>query len=659
MYTEVLFYPERGTETVFIKIRGQRFWDILTTIKENAQQYGLKYDPQLKMWYGHLRSLYRLTIDFLHDAYTVDPDMWGYLVRRVAEIDSRTEITYSDLEIDPECILAPPMVGIGENVNFQLDCVKRGIKQNRLALYLDMGLGKTMIQISILNHLIKHQDLQKVLIITPTETVYNWIHELKRFSVWKDQIEDITYVADRFHRDPFDPNYKIVICSYRTFLMLCDDVKRKSKNKLSDRYAFLANKIQAWCPDVLQAALVLDESHALKNPDARQTRVIVNHREFFHYRFCMSGTPAPNGAHEFYSQMKLLDEYLVPKTYSAYKGLITAKGSPEEKRAVVGRNQSAVQEFDRRFKRVAIRLKTTEAIRLPDLVIENVYVKMPAAQDSIYKGVINSLLLKLKDETGKINPREVQMRFPFMSLALDNPEMLKGRVLLAGYDERARKYLDQWQFEDHGKLPVLKDLLDTYVKEENRKVIVFDYHPDTIDRLGEMFKEYGALTLHGQMCMKDKTKERDAIIQKFRTDPNCHVLFASFLILNTGVNLQEATRVVYFSRNYSLVNYLQSMKRAHRIGSQEKVVVHPLIFEDSLNVYQDAILRRKKAFDDNVFKLDAIDDATLFSIFSGAGISISSASSDELGIEEKEEEEVIEYSDADYNVAQQSVCIWN
>jgi len=123
--------------------------------------------------------------------------------------------------------------------------------------------------------------------------------------------------------------------------------------------------------------------------------------------------------------------------------------------------------------------------------------------------------------------------------------------------------------------------------------------------------------------------------------------------------LQEATRVVYFSRNYSLVNYLQSMKRAHRIGSQEKVVVHPLIFEDSLNVYQDAILRRKKAFDDNVFKLDAIDDATLFSIFSGAGISISSASSDELGIEEKEDEETVEYSDADYNVAQQSVCIWN
>lgn len=661
MGIEVGYYIEEDTDRAGLKIQGKRFWDILAIVKGQARNYGLRYDPDKRVWMGSFKNVVDFSVQHLQ-RYTMDSSALQQVQGAAEKEEPATEIAENGIKFDPKCLLAPTIEGIGPNKDFQSDCIKRGVAQNRLALYLEMGLGKTMIQISILNHLIKYKGLNRILIITPAETIYNWIHELKRFCLWNSEIDNEVSIGNKTNREPFSSGKKIVICTYRSFLLFCDDAKKKNPLKSkSDRVAILGPDITAWCGGSTKAAIVLDESHAMKNPGARQTKVILAHKDFFHYRFCLSGTPAPNGAHEMYAQMKFLDKHIVPNTYSQYRGQIMKLGNRFSAYAQVGWNYPAIKEYDEKFKAVAVRLKTAEAISLPSLVIENCYVPLPQKQAVIYQSVVDSILLKLKEDSGVINPREVQGRFPFLSLALDNPDLLKGKVLLETGNSKAQKILDSWKFEDHGKLDTLTELLNKYVKEENRKVIVFDYHPDTIDKLAEYYSDLGCVALHGQLCTKDTAKERDALLQKFRTDPNCNVLFASFLVLNTGVNLQEATRVIYFSRNYSLVNYLQSMKRAHRIGSKETVVVHPLIFEGSLNVYQDAILRRKKAFDENIFKLDKISDEQLYNIFSGANIKIDSATADELGVEDAgspTDENEKQYTEKDYDAARQAVCAW-
>ena len=81
-------------------------------------------------------------------------------------------------------------------------------------------------------------------------------------------------------------------------------------------------------------------------------------------------------------------------------------------------------------------------------------------------------------------------------------------------------------------------------------------------------------------------------------------MIASYLVMGLAINLTEITRNIYFDRNYSLTNWLQSIKRSHRYGQKEKVIVDILICENTLDEHLDRLLTKKENI--NKFLLDRI-----------------------------------------------------
>ena len=139
--------------------------------------------------------------------------------------------------------------------DFQKHTIEKSVEKGRIAVFLDTGLGKTLIQISIAQNIVNHTN-KKVLILTPLAVAFQFILEAEKLG-----IDDIEYSKDGKHTK------KIVICNYeRLHYFNSDDFE----------------------------CVILDESSILKNFNGKIKGHITSFIKKVPYRFLSTATPSPN-----------------------------------------------------------------------------------------------------------------------------------------------------------------------------------------------------------------------------------------------------------------------------------------------------------------------------------------------------------------------------
>ncbi len=139
--------------------------------------------------------------------------------------------------------------------DFQKHVTEYAIKKGRCAVFLDTGLGKTLIELNVANNYVKHTN-KPVLIITPLAVAYQFIKEAEKFG-----IDEVEYSKDGIYTK------KIVICNY----------ERLSK--------FNSNDFDC---------VILDESSILKNFNGAIKAEITQFMKRVKYRYLFTATPSPN-----------------------------------------------------------------------------------------------------------------------------------------------------------------------------------------------------------------------------------------------------------------------------------------------------------------------------------------------------------------------------
>jgi hypothetical protein len=139
--------------------------------------------------------------------------------------------------------------------DFQRHIIEKAIKKGRIGVFADTGLGKTLIQLSIAENVVRHTN-KKVLILTPLAVAFQFILEAEKIG-----ISDIEYSKDGKHTK------KIVICNY----------ERLHYFNQSDF-----------------VGVILDESSILKNFDGKIKNQITSFVKKIPYRFLSTATPSPN-----------------------------------------------------------------------------------------------------------------------------------------------------------------------------------------------------------------------------------------------------------------------------------------------------------------------------------------------------------------------------
>lgn len=139
--------------------------------------------------------------------------------------------------------------------DFQKHIIEKATKKGRMAIFADTGLGKTLIQLSIANNIVRHTN-KKVLILTPLAVGFQFIKEAEKLGI-NDVIQ--TYKGET--------NGKIIICNY-------------------ERLHYLNSS------DFI--GVILDESSILKNFDGKIKNKINSFIRKVEYRFLSTATPSPN-----------------------------------------------------------------------------------------------------------------------------------------------------------------------------------------------------------------------------------------------------------------------------------------------------------------------------------------------------------------------------
>ena len=135
------------------------------------------------------------------------------------------------------------------------------------------------------------------------------------------------------------------------------------------------------------------------------------------------------------------------------------------------------------------------------------------------------------------------------------------------------------------------------VATSGRKAIVFSQWVETLRRLAVRLCPLGTLEYHGQIA----SNRRDAVIRRFREDPDCRVLLISYGAGGVGLNLQFANYVFLFDRWWNPAVEDQAINRAHRIGISAPVTVTRFLTLETIEERIDRILQEKRELFDTIF----------------------------------------------------------
>lgn len=142
-----------------------------------------------------------------------------------------------------------------EMFDYQKYVSEYAIKKGRCAIFLDTGLGKTIIELTIAKNYIRYTN-KPVLIITPLAVAFQFIKEAEKFG-----IDDIEYSKDGKYKS------KIIICNY-------ERLEHFNYNDFD--------------------CVILDESSILKNFDGAIKSHITTFLKKVKYRYLFTATPSPN-----------------------------------------------------------------------------------------------------------------------------------------------------------------------------------------------------------------------------------------------------------------------------------------------------------------------------------------------------------------------------
>jgi len=582
------------------------FQDLVTVFKK----YHSRYNPSSHTWIIPIPSFEKICADLEEiEPIIVDEETLGQI-----EIISnpKSSVKFRRIQFHLEDLKVPPFKGKEPYVNYQLEDIQLCVNRTKWALFNEQGLGKSYEIISALEILRQHREIGKILFITSDSGVYNIKREFARFSNFDpSKIE----IGGTKNREPLSKNPDIIICNYRSFLLISDHYYSKTHKKKSSNYRKSSIPIEEWLSGK-KGVLVLDESQKVANPKARQTKALDMVKDSFERVYLLSGTPYDK-EEKIYSQLNFLDSSFVHGlSYQDWLTKYADLGNRFSAYAINGFKASKKEELTKIVASTSSRRFADDCLNLPEHLIQKIVVPFQEKQESIYKEVVVQKLKALKEAKSGLRSDDIVNTFPYFILGIDYPKLLlkhEGKEFIS--PSLIRK-AESFKFEkDHSKVEALLDLIE---KHENEKIVIWTSHPSVGFAIQELLKDKDPLIINGE-CKIPKGKSLDEykgdIVQEFENNPNRKVLIAGIQVFSTAVTLIAANVQIVFDSTFSFIDYSQALKRIHRIGQNKTVYTYILLIDNSLDMLRFKNLEDKEFINVNFLKKEYLEKDVMRSVF--------------------------------------------
>lgn len=409
------------------------------------------------------------------------------------------------------------------------------------ALFLDCGLGKTITTLTAINELMYDSfEISKVLIIAPLRVAQ---------STWKDEIKKWDHLN-----------------LLRYSIAVGDEKERlKALKQNSDIYIINRENVD-WLVtksgiDFNFGMLVIDELSSFKSHTSKRFKSLLKIRPYFERVVGLTGTPSSNGLMDLWAEFRVLDlgerlgryithyrnEYFLPDKRN---GAVIFSYKPQP---------NAEERIYRRLADITISMKSTEYLKMPELILNDLEINLGEEDQIKYKKFKKEMVMTIQEkEIDAINAA---------SLSNKLIQIANGSI----YDE------DKKFYEVHNKK---LDKLEEIIESANGKpVLVAYWFKADKERIEKRFKVR-------------EIKTADDIKQWNKGMIDLALIHPASA--GHGLNLQSGgSTLVWFSLTWSLELYQQTNARLYRQGQKDTVVIHHLITKNTIDEDIMKSLKRK------------------------------------------------------------------
>lgn len=425
-------------------------------------------------------------------------------------------------------------------------------ENDEVAVFLECGLGKSVITLTAIKNLIASGEVRRVLVVAPLRVgKTTWPEEIGKW----DHLKGLTYsvaigsVAER--RKALIADADITIINRENVEWLID------KSGVPFDYDML----------------VIDELSSFKSYKAKRFKALLKVRPKISRVVGLTGTPSSNGLMDLWAEFRLLDlGQRLGRYITRYReGYFT----PDKRNAQVvfsykplpGAEERIYEKIDD----ITISMRAADYLKLPSLVLNTVAVEMEEAQKETYDRLCADMVVSLADEEiDAVNAA---------SLSGKLLQMANGAVY--GDEQKVHHIHD-------AKLDALEDLIES----ANGKPVLVAY----------WFK-------HDLVRIKAKFP----FVREIKTDEDIRAWNRGEIAVGVihpasaghGLNLQTGgSTLIWFGLTWSLELYQQTNARLYRQGQKETVVIHHIVTKDTIDERVLEALKKKEKTQDAL--IDAV-----------------------------------------------------
>ena len=422
--------------------------------------------------------------------------------------------------------------------SYQRYAIERIIQDNSLGLFLDMGLGKTVIALTAINDLkFNRWAVSRCLVVAPKKVAEaTWSHEAEKW----DHLRHLKIV-------PVLGSLKKRVQALHT----PGDIWVINRENVPWLVEYFRNN---WPFDMV----VLDESSSFKNPQSKRFKAMKLVMSRIARLVLLTGTPAPNGLEDLWAQIYLLDAgERLGRTISSYREAFFTQdyARPGQMYRTYTPQQDAESRIRAAISDICVSMKSEDYLELPDYIESTVPVALDAKAKRAYDKLEKEMLLEVDTQL----------------VTAQSAAVLNGKLLQlcsgAVYDSTG-EVVDIHDCK-------LEAFLETIEQLNGEHALVFYWFKHEADRLTK------ALAKTDKVVRVYQGPEDEKAWNAGEVD----ILLAHPVSCGYGLNLQAGGHhAIWFGYpNWALEIYQQANKRLHRQGQKHPVICHHLVVQGGMD----------------------------------------------------------------------------
>lgn len=438
-------------------------------------------------------------------------------------------------------------------------------QQPQCALWVDMGLGKTVSTLTAFGDLMNDFDARRMLVVAPLRVARK---------VWSDEIKQWAHLNGMsIARIVGSPEQRI-----RALRTPADvhTINREQMTWLAAQFIQGKKQVRRWPWDVV----TFDESQSFKSSDSERFRSARMLRKLMDRVINLTGTPSPNGLSDLWAQYYLLDQgKRLGSHVTPFRDRWFDAGHNADGYTKWVPKDSAQKEIERLVADITLSLRAEDYLELPPVTYNPIRVALNAQTLAKYKRMEKQAIFELEAHKFITASNSGALGTKLLQLA-------NGAI----YDSEKK-----WHLAHNEKLDALVELLDL---TQNKALIAYAFKHDTA-RITPVLDEF---------CRKHKKRwallrSDDSFTKWARGEYDYGVLHPA----SAGHGLNDvyksgAENLIWFG----LTNNLEYWKQlnARLIGGHRRagrnVVVHVLVCDDTVDVSLVSLIDKKDTDQDSL-----------------------------------------------------------